>query len=103
MVGESSKSIFAGGDERKKNILKKKDRAFHYLTIKVLKEQQQQKLAAIHYGAANTWFLFTPTILITLFSAVLSLLIGSTLVPSQTLQTVIVLTITVLQLVLSLL
>ena len=99
----SSESLLSNGDERTKALLVKKETTFHYLTGKVLKEQKQQKLAAIHYDAANTWFLFAPTILITLISAVLSLLVQSPLVPTDNAKEWIALTITVLQLVLTLL
>ena len=99
----SYNAIVAGGDKQILNLLRKKEESFNYLTGKILKEQQQQKLSAIHFSAINNYLLFAPTMLITLGSAVLSLLIQSPLVPSQTAQSFIVLMITVFQLVLSLL
>ena len=99
----SYKDIVAGGDAVKKSLLQKKASSFNYITSKILKEQQQQKLAALHYGAANTWLLFAPTILLTLGSAVISLLIGSILVPLENTQAKLALSITLLQLLSSLL
>ena len=97
MSNGSYNAIVAGGDKTKEVLLQKKEASFNYLTAKILKEQQQQKLSALYYQALYDWLLFAPSIMITLVSGILAILVKSTLVPSEKSQTVIALAIAILQ------
>ena len=99
----SYNAIVAGDVDKEKEVLlqKKKEAGLTYLTCKILKEEQQQKLAAIHYTAINNYFIVAPTIFITCTSVFLSLLIASSLIFSDNTRTLIAISITVLQLLLS--
>jgi len=99
----SYNAIVAGDVDKEKGVLlqNKKEAGLTYLTCKILKEEQQQKLAAIHYTAVNNYFIFAPTMFITFTSVFLSLLIASSLIFSDNTRTLIAISITVLQLLLS--
>ena len=79
--------LVAGGSVEKEFLLKEKKVKFNFITTKILKEQQQQKLAALHYSAVHERCLFVPSIMFTLMSAVLAILVKSSLVPSDNAQT----------------
>jgi hypothetical protein len=97
----SYESLISGGDKTKEILMQKKNANFDKLTCDILKEQQKQKLAAIHYSAINNWLLFAPTMAITLFSAVISIFGTSQLVDPNA-QLYLGIIVAILQLVLSL-
>jgi len=97
----SYESIISGGNKTKEILMQKKNSNFDKLTCDILKEQQKQKLAAIHYSAINNWLLFAPTMGITLFSAVLSIF-GTSQIVNPNSQLVLGIIVAILQLVLSL-
>jgi len=97
----SYESIISGGNKTKEILMQKKNSNFDKLTCDILKEQQKQKLAAIHYSAINNWLLFAPTMGITLFSAVLSIF-GTSQIVTPNSQLVLGIIVAILQLVLSL-
>jgi len=80
-------SVVAHGNKEKEFLLKSKRRKFNRITTKILKEQQQQKLASLHYSAVHEYCLFVPSILLTLLSAVLAILVKSSLVPGDRAET----------------
>jgi len=97
----SYESLISGGNKTKEILMQKKNANFDKLTCDILKEQQKQKLAAIHYSAINNWLLFAPTMGITLFSAVLSIF-GTSQIVTPDSQLILGLIVAILQLVLSL-
>jgi len=88
--------IVAAGNIEKAFLLKEKKVKFNFITTKILKEQQQQKLAAMHYSAVHERVLFVPSILLTLMSAVLAILVKSSLIPGDNTQTWIAFTIAII-------
>mmetsp|Transcript_32649 Transcript_32649/g.36370 ORF Transcript_32649/g.36370 Transcript_32649/m.36370 type:complete len:427 (+) Transcript_32649:73-1353(+) len=82
-------AFVADGNERKEFLLREEDASFNYLTGQILQEQQQHKLAAIHFHAVHDYALFIPSIAITCTSALLAILVKSTLVPKDKMQTLI--------------
>jgi hypothetical protein len=50
--------VIANGDKTTEFLLKKKEQNFNYLTVKILKEQQQQNLAGLHFQAMYDHLLF---------------------------------------------
>jgi len=84
-------------DQAEKDFLKtKKKQSMNYLTLLILAEQQQQKLAALHFTAIHDYCFFFPSVLITLVSGILAILVKSTLVPDDKSETVIALIIAIL-------
>mmetsp|Transcript_54539 Transcript_54539/g.60954 ORF Transcript_54539/g.60954 Transcript_54539/m.60954 type:complete len:156 (-) Transcript_54539:929-1396(-) len=88
--------IVAAGNIERAFLLKEKKVKFNFITTKILKEQQQQKLAAMHYSAIHERLLFVPSILLTLMSAVLAILVKSSLIPNNNTQTWIAFTIAII-------
>ena len=84
----SLNDVIANGDKTTEFLLHKKQENFNYLTVKILKEQQQQHLAGLHFQAMYDHLLFMPSIMLTLMTGILGILVKSTLVPSETTQTV---------------
>jgi len=84
-------------DQAEKDFLKtKKKQSMNYLTLLILAEQQQQKLAALHFTAIHDYCFFFPSVLITLVSGILAILVKSTLLPDDKSETVIALIIAIL-------
>ncbi|OEU17884.1 hypothetical protein FRACYDRAFT_238313 [Fragilariopsis cylindrus CCMP1102] len=79
--------VIANGDETTRFLLKKKQENYKYLTVKILKEQQQQHLAGLHFEAMYDHLLYMPSITLTLMTGILGVLVKSTLVPSDRTQT----------------
>ena len=50
--------VIANGDETTRFLLKKKQENYKYLTVKILKEQQQQHLAGLHFEAMYDHLLY---------------------------------------------
>jgi hypothetical protein len=50
--------VIANGDKTTEFLLKKKQENFNYLTVKILKEEQQQHLAALHFQSMYDHLLF---------------------------------------------
>mmetsp|Transcript_57648 Transcript_57648/g.64395 ORF Transcript_57648/g.64395 Transcript_57648/m.64395 type:complete len:244 (+) Transcript_57648:89-820(+) len=84
-------------DQAEKDFLKtKKKQSMNYLTLLILAEQQQQKLAALHFTAIHDYCFFFPSVLITLMSGILAILVKSPLLPDDKSETVIALIIAIL-------
>merc|ERR1712238_76783 len=87
------------GDPEKRYLLAKKTQSLNYLQVRILGEQQQQKLAALHFDAIHDYCFFFPSVIITLMSGILAILVKSTLVPSSKAETVIALVIAILSII----
>ena len=92
----SYEQIFANGDKEKAYLLQNMTESYDFLTSKILKHQQEQELAAIHFLALYDYLLFIPSILVTLMSGILAFLVKSPLVVSDKSQSMIALTIAIL-------
>jgi len=83
-------------DQKQHFLLRKKKETFDKLVVEILMEQQQQKLSALHLQALNDWFIFAPSITLTLLTGILGILVKSTLVPGERAQTGLALAISVI-------
>jgi len=91
----SEETIKSGGDPQKEYLENKKTQSMNYMTVRILTQQQQQKLAALHCDAIHDYCFFFPSVLITLLSGILAILAKSTLVPNDRTETLIALVIAI--------
>jgi hypothetical protein len=99
----SFEALVTGGDKRKETLLQRSNASVGSIMADVVKEMLQHKLAAIHYEHINNYLLFLPTMGFTLLSAVIAIFGTSEIVKGADIKVMLGITVSVLQLGLSVL